>query len=544
MDKYDIVIFGGGISGLTIAHELSKYNLKIAVIEKESILGGMARSDIYPSRNNLRTEHSWRGYAPFYKNTFEIMKEIPLDSNKTVFDTLIHTINFNTLENTIHPNKNISVSDMIILGYWIIYHFVSGYKRSEKNKSISFNNLVSCKLSENARKKYIEYIGPGLGLDPYSASLFHIGKYIEMMFSETDNNTNWYFTDRPTSEAWFDPWYQQLKNKNVDFYLSTELQELEFKDNSAIIAKTTNKSFVADRYIIALNPYAVSDLYKNNKLGVDTELEKFNIITRGEEHIQISFRLAFNEKIITPSRDAFVFADSNLNITIYPQDNFWDPSIVNTMTNIKSLWSGTACITYNYSKIYPTKRCDELTKEQFLDEVLFEMNECQELNEYVRKYNTKNFNEFTIIDKEIWYEWEFKNNRLISRNKKWVNTINNNTRPNNKTKYSNVYIAGSHCETGLSLWSMESAVESGKRCSLQIIKDMNIKENKIKLYSHSRPLKSLYKIDDILYDYNIPNVLVLLTDAFCIIFIFLVLYCTFLYMKHNKFIFGRHGETS
>jgi glycerol-3-phosphate dehydrogenase len=80
MNKYDIVIFGGGISGLTVAHELSKYNLKIAIIEKESILGGMARSDIYPDRNNLRTEHSWRGYAPFYKNAFQIMKEIKLDN--------------------------------------------------------------------------------------------------------------------------------------------------------------------------------------------------------------------------------------------------------------------------------------------------------------------------------------------------------------------------------------------------------------------------------------------------------------------------------
>jgi glycine/D-amino acid oxidase-like deaminating enzyme len=27
MQKYDIVIFGAGIAGLTVAHELSKYNL-------------------------------------------------------------------------------------------------------------------------------------------------------------------------------------------------------------------------------------------------------------------------------------------------------------------------------------------------------------------------------------------------------------------------------------------------------------------------------------------------------------------------------------
>jgi protoporphyrinogen oxidase len=169
MDKYDIVIFGGGIAGLTVAHELSKYNLKIAVIEKESIIGGMSRSDVYKSRNNLRTEHSWRGFGPFYKNTFQIMKEIKLDSTKTTFDTLIPYINFNTLEKNLNPNKNITFYDIIILLYWIIFSMVSGYKRSEKNKELSFNTLVSNKISENARKKYIESIGPGIGLDPYSS---------------------------------------------------------------------------------------------------------------------------------------------------------------------------------------------------------------------------------------------------------------------------------------------------------------------------------------------------------------------------------------
>jgi len=535
MEKYDIIIFGGGIAGLTVAHELSKYNLKIAIIEKESIIGGMARSDRY-------TEHSWRGYAPFYKNTFQIMKEIKFSDNKTVYNTLKPNINFNTLENKLNLDKSITLFDIIILVYWIIYHFASGYKRSEKNKEISFNNLVSCKLSDNARKKYIEYIGPGLGLDPYSASLFHIGKYIEMLLSETNNDTNWFFTDRPTSVAWFDPWYKHLTNNKVEFYLSSELKELQFQGNNAIIAKTSTKSFMSDRYVIALNPYAVSDLYKNNKLGTDTELEKFNIITRGEPHIQISFRIAFSEKIIINDRDAFVFADSNLNITLYPQDNFWDASLFDSNNPIKSLWSGTACITYKYSKLYPNKRCDELTINQFLEEVLFEMNESYELNEYLLKYNNKKFKDCKILYKEVWYEWEFKDNQLKSRNKKWVNTINNNNRPSYKTNYSNVYIAGSHCETGLSIWSMESATESGKRCSLNIINDMKLDKSKIKLYTHSRPYKSLYKLDDILYDLNLPNVFVLFLDLVCVILVFLVLYGTFLYMKNNKIIFGHHEK--
>jgi 2-polyprenyl-6-methoxyphenol hydroxylase-like FAD-dependent oxidoreductase len=42
---YDIIIFGGGLSGLTLAHELIKQQFKILIIEKDNDLGDMARSD-------------------------------------------------------------------------------------------------------------------------------------------------------------------------------------------------------------------------------------------------------------------------------------------------------------------------------------------------------------------------------------------------------------------------------------------------------------------------------------------------------------------
>jgi uncharacterized protein with NAD-binding domain and iron-sulfur cluster len=78
-----INIYGAGISGLTIAHILIKNGFKINIYEKNNVAGGMARS--VRLDNNVPTEHSWRGYGPFYNNLFKLIKEIPINT-KDIFD--------------------------------------------------------------------------------------------------------------------------------------------------------------------------------------------------------------------------------------------------------------------------------------------------------------------------------------------------------------------------------------------------------------------------------------------------------------------------
>ncbi|MBU5690289.1 MAG: FAD-dependent oxidoreductase, partial [Candidatus Aenigmatarchaeota archaeon] len=41
---YDVVVIGGGITGVSTAYELSKKGLKTAIIEKNSSLGGLLYS--------------------------------------------------------------------------------------------------------------------------------------------------------------------------------------------------------------------------------------------------------------------------------------------------------------------------------------------------------------------------------------------------------------------------------------------------------------------------------------------------------------------
>ena len=86
-----ISVFGGGIAGLTVAHELSEKGFDVTVYEKDEFLGGMAKS----KRNvdNIPTEHSWRGYnTGFYVNCLDILKRIPIQKECFTEDFNSYTI--------------------------------------------------------------------------------------------------------------------------------------------------------------------------------------------------------------------------------------------------------------------------------------------------------------------------------------------------------------------------------------------------------------------------------------------------------------------
>ena len=74
-----VCVVGAGLSGLTVAHELIEKDLKLMYMKKHHTAGGMARSE--REKHNVPTEHSWRGYGPFYYNVFDIMKRIPIIEN-------------------------------------------------------------------------------------------------------------------------------------------------------------------------------------------------------------------------------------------------------------------------------------------------------------------------------------------------------------------------------------------------------------------------------------------------------------------------------
>jgi 15-cis-phytoene desaturase len=90
-----VAILGGGVGGLSAAHELIERGFEVSIYEAKSQLGGKARSLSVPNsgvggRKDLPGEHGFRFFPAFYRHLPDTMMRIPFAGNVSVFNNLVH----------------------------------------------------------------------------------------------------------------------------------------------------------------------------------------------------------------------------------------------------------------------------------------------------------------------------------------------------------------------------------------------------------------------------------------------------------------------
>ena len=85
--------------------------------------------------------------------------------------------------------------------------------------------------------------------------------------------------------------------------------------------------------------------------------------------------------------------------------------------------------------------------------------------------------------------------------------MNEEYRPTQNTEFENLWVGGAHTKTSVNIWSMESAVESGKLVSNLILKKYKKPLCDIYIHKSNKILENIKKIDDILYKLYLPNIL-------------------------------------
>lgn len=342
--------------------------------------------------------------------------------------------------------------------------------------------------------------GPGLGFDFNNSSIgsvfFYINGYIKNYFTKDP----WYVTDRPTNEAFINPLIELVESHGVEINYESDLQKINVNNNKIQSITINDEDIMADDYIIAINPNMISNILINSNQNHDFDqmIDQHNNLKIINN--QISFRLGFNKKIkFDEPNGGYVLMDSINNITFYSQDDFINDDV------IKSLWSGTCVQVYN-----------NMPKDQFIKNIINQFIECTDLQYEINKNNGFCLDKDDIVYQEIFDEWTEENNKLVSKYPKFVNTFFNETyKPNHKTKFNNLYLAGAHTNTSFKIWSMEAACESGKIVANLLLKKYN--KPLCKIYTH-KPM-CISKIDDILYKYGYPSIidLILILLIVCII---------------------------
>src|SRR6476646_694446 len=104
-----VIVLGGGVGGMSAAHELVERGFEVVVLERGEVPGGKARSipvvhdgedtsghqlasgAVGPIEHRLPGEHGFRFFPGFYKHVVDTMRRIPSFDGRKAADHLTPT---------------------------------------------------------------------------------------------------------------------------------------------------------------------------------------------------------------------------------------------------------------------------------------------------------------------------------------------------------------------------------------------------------------------------------------------------------------------
>lgn len=547
-NRKTVAVFGAGVAGLTVAHELARRGHQVSVYEANAEAGGFFRSARLPRDGGMPSEYSWHGLGPWYHNVFDVMKQIPFDQTGSVYDkALSRPLAYGVVPDEVGPGfddscvfdtpKKFRLSRLDVLRWkWLMLLTWSAHRRTtELYARLSASEQWKAVLTELGWKTWRACFGPWIGSDWTRVSLHHAGLFFRRNLMSGPRHAHpaddegpawthgsgdgWLLLRGPSSEFWFRPWIAHLEERGVRFAWSQPLRELEFDGERIAAARLESGiSVEADVYVLATNPFAAADiLSRTSALEAKDPLHLFRPLVQDGPHTQVSFRLAFADRIAWPRpRSAFVIADSEFNLTLFAEEQAWKPS-VDLGPGVGSLWTGTACSGTVPGRLYglPMVNC---TKEQFLREVEAQLLGCQGLDVLLRALNGgRGLRDFRLLRMEVWHEWRFSPEGIEPRQPKWVTSTNTQPYlPTQTTSVDNLLLAGAHTKTAADVWSIEAAVESGRWAARAIDPLVGV------LPQHKAWwLRALGAADDLCFAGGLPHVLGLVAGI--VLFALLVL---------------------
>ncbi|WP_435347546.1 hydroxysqualene dehydroxylase [Haloarchaeobius sp. HRN-SO-5] len=497
-----VAILGGGIGGLSAAHELVERGFDVTVYERNERFGGKARSFPGPRDGDasLPAEHGFRFFPGFYRHVTDTMGRIPTDDG-TVLDHLTSTDELLQAV-TEGESRRMRVGAPRSIREWrdrIQSVFGSEVPRDE---AAFFANRLLMLLSTSDRRwreeyddrswwefirademsdAYGTYLGYGItqslvAMRPEVSSTRTIGRiYLQMLRGLFDPALPAdRLLDGPTNDVWIDPWVEHLRASGATLEPGVTVTEIETDGERVTgvrVRDTTagddeggagDRTVTADAYVLALPAPAVVEL-----LTPDLERAAPSLSgVRNLDHGWMNGVQFYLREDVAPVRGHGVFYDSPWALTAVSQRQFWDDydfdafaETEGVLSVIVSEWDEPGIV---YGK--PAREC---TRDEILAEVW----------EQLRAHfdgDGVSLTESNLVGSTLdpAVQYDESTGEVTNDAELLINTVGSlRHRPEADTACPNLYLAADYVRTETDLASMECANEAARRAVNGILRD-------------------------------------------------------------------------
>jgi uncharacterized protein with NAD-binding domain and iron-sulfur cluster len=520
-----VAVLGGGVAGLTAAHELAERGFRVTVVEPRA-LGGKARSIGVPQtarggRDPLPGEHGFRFFPGFYRNVPDTMRRIPFGRNRDgVAGNLVEPEQveyaFTGGRRVLLPRSSEAAPGVGTQLAWLDDMGVAaGIPAAERAHFVN-RMLVFLTSSEERRlgqwdatswKDFIVGAGEPVLSDAYGRVLGEalvrgsiavsaskvsartIGRVLEAFAYTGMPAVSGYgapdrILDAPTNEAWIDPWVALLRRRGVRFVRFRAVRALEVRRGrvEAAVLSDPGDRLEADWYVLAIPVERARVLLSRDLLALDPSLEGLRRLeTEWMNGIQYFLRRRFRE----PTVGHTLHVDSPWAVSSINQARFWprrllardygDGRVREILSVIISDWT-----TPGTRVRRPASRC---TAQQIARET------WSQLKAHLGRPGelTDDMLVGWFLDPAIGAP-QVPGRRATNDSPLFANTVGAlRHRPSPATAIPNLLLAGDHVRTDVDLATMEGANESARRAVNALLERSGSRARPARVYELYRP---------------------------------------------------------
>src|SRR5829696_2417215 len=350
-----VAVLGGGVAGLSAAHELVERGFDVTVYEQRDAPGGKARSIPHAGsgtggRADLPGEHGFRFFPGFYRHLPDTMSRIPLRGAK-VSDHLVGATRI-LFAQAGGPNEIIapahlpeSADDFAVLlrflrqaatsvgvpaheyailverlltlltscderrlGQWELqswWEFTGAEHRSEAFQRFLADGLTRTLVAARGREMSAR-TGGGV-LVQILQDLARVGGRADRVL------------DGPTSEVWIDPWAAHLASRGVELRLGEPVEALHLSGGRVSGATVAGRTVRADHYVAALPVEVMRQLASPALRAAEPRLKGLDrLVTRWMNGV-----LFYLDRDIPLINGHAIYVDSEWALTSISQKQFW-----------------------------------------------------------------------------------------------------------------------------------------------------------------------------------------------------------------------------